>query len=84
MVSIAQLFYRTAPRPKPFVLAVRLHKQVQQPQKSVVGSSPGEDDFCSWETRTIKEKHQDQSCLLQQGDSMNKGHNPEKLPWFKS
>jgi hypothetical protein len=51
-------------------------------RKSVLGSSPGKDGFCSSEA-----KHDRRTAprlkLFQRGDFMNQGHNSEKLSWVR-
>jgi hypothetical protein len=45
---------RTAPRPELFVTARRLQEQRPQPERTVLGSSHGEDVFCTLETNDTR------------------------------
>jgi hypothetical protein len=48
-----------------------------------VGLDPGEGGFFSLETKHSKKQHQEQNCVFQQGDYMNKHCSPQKLPWVQ-
>jgi hypothetical protein len=75
---------KTVPRPKLFASARILQEQRPQPRKTVLGSSPGEDVFCSSKLNKIEKRRQEQSYMLRRGDYRNKGNNPENCPGFES
>jgi hypothetical protein len=65
---------RTAPRPKLFVSKRRLQEQRPQPQKSVLGSSPGENVFVAWKLSTIEEWRLDKFVRFEEDITWTKVH----------
>jgi hypothetical protein len=69
---------RMVPRPKLFVSKGRLHKQRPQHQKQSWVHVLLRVGNVAWKISMIKEWHQDQGCLLQQGVYRCKGQNYKK------
>jgi hypothetical protein len=73
----------TAPRPKLFVSASRLQEQRPQHRKTVMGSSPDEDDFYSSETKHDRRTALRQNLFVSARRLQELRSQTRKLPWVR-